>query len=337
MPKTFSRLVASLCIICCTFARAETLGSVSAVSQPVWLQLGEIQSELDRSNDISLDDKIVSGVRGRAEIRLWSDVILRLYPDSEILLRASGDADGQAPELYMQAGRLCLQSGPPSSTGRNFRLNVASRLLATIQQSAHICVVSRNDSLALSLLAGSVQLNNNIEPAIVILSEPGFELQLADDGSYQLLPPGSGGAIAGIDETPFISEVKRVTAGKADTGGKAEKADEQVADDAPPVAADRLDAVIDSATSAANDVWIYTVYLFSTRSEETARELNQKLQRAGHDTRIIVNTKGTDTHYRVAVSGFTTRLAAREYSESIVGTHGIRDTWIGRDKPAAAD
>ena len=72
--------------------------------------------------------------------------------------------------------------------------------------------------------------------------------------------------------------------------------------------------------------------MFSTRSEEVANEVNRELQQAGHDTRIIVSTKETPARYRVAVSGFNSRQEASEFSSSIVGTHGIRDTWIGRDR-----
>ena len=79
------------------------------------------------------------------------------------------------------------------------------------------------------------------------------------------------------------------------------------------------------------------MYLFSTRSQEVAREVDQKLQRAGHDTSIIVSTEGDEERYRIAVTGFSTRQAAREYSDSIVGNHGIRDSWIGRDRPAATE
>ncbi|TNF91296.1 MAG: SPOR domain-containing protein, partial [Gammaproteobacteria bacterium] len=93
----------------------------------------------------------------------------------------------------------------------------------------------------------------------------------------------------------------------------------------------------ETTDQSASGSYIYTVYLFSTRSEEAALEANQRFQLAGHDTRIVINEKEEPIRYRIAVSGFTSRESAREFANSIVGTLGIRDTWIGRDRPAAAN
>lgn len=344
MPKILPGFVAVLLLLACTQARSDTVASVSAVAQPVWIQLDGIQSELDRSNDINVGDKISSGAGGRAEIRLWSGVMLRLYPNSEILVRTAQEQDISGttiPELLLQRGRLCLQSGPPTSTGRNFRLNLASRLLVTIHQSAHICAVHQDDSSALGLLAGSVQLTNRIEPAIVILSEPGFEFRLAEDGTYRLLPPGSDDSIAAVDDEPFITETIGDSRSEAESTGVIEAKTGELA--SPPSlepstqAETRRDTTATDTASGASSDWVYTVYLFSTRSAEVADEVNQKLQRAGHDTRIVVSTKDSLTRYRIAVSGFSTRQSAQDYSDSIIGKNGIRDTWIGRDRSAGAD
>ena len=60
MHKTVSGLVAIAAMACCTYARADAVASVTAVMQPVWIQLDDIESELDRSNDISLDDEEIA-------------------------------------------------------------------------------------------------------------------------------------------------------------------------------------------------------------------------------------------------------------------------------------
>ena len=318
MPRILPFFVACSCFACGP-SFADSLGSISAVVQPVWIQLDDTGAELDTGNDIGYGDRIVTGRNGRAEIELGTGIVLRLYPDSEIRLqpaRQREDDAGDAAEVYLERGRICLQTGPPTSRGRNFSLNLAARLLATIHQSAHLCALRREQDSALGLLDGSVQLDNAIEPGTVILSQPGFEFVLDDDGSYRLLPASSAARIASVDAQPFIDS----TAGATD--GNAFDAATQSAD-------------TDGTARAPGAVgtWVYTVYLFSTRSREIADEVNRKLSQAGHDTRIIASTGNTPARFRVAVSGFSSREAAQRFSDSIVGRYGIRDTWIGRDRP----
>ncbi len=320
MPRKLLPLIACAGFACGP-ALADPLGSVGEVLQPVWIQLDDAEAELDPGNDIGFGDRIVAGPGGRAEFELWSGVALRLYPDTEIRLQPAyrQDDDGaEMAELYLARGRICLETGPPTSRGRNFRLNVAARLLATIHQSAHLCALRRDEASALGLLGGSVQLDNTIEPGTVVLSQAGFEFVLADDGSYRLLPAASSTRVAGIDEQPFIDPAA-IAAG----ANGVDAADEPVdAGDTEP------------APAEAND-WVYTVYLFSTRSREVADEVNRKLRQAGHDTRIIASSANSPARFRVAVSGFASREAARSFSDSIVGRYGIRDTWIGRDRPSS--
>ena len=83
--------------------------------------------------------------------------------------------------------------------------------------------------------------------------------------------------------------------------------------------------------------YIYTVYLFSTRSEESAEQANRKFQKAGHATQIFASTNDSGSRYRVAVTGFESRQSAQAFSDSIVGKLGVKETWIGRDKPSAVE
>lgn len=316
MPRTLLLLLACAGFACGP-AQADPLGSVGQVRQPVWIQLDDAEAELDPGNDIGFGDRIVAGRDGRAEIELWTGVTLRLYADTEIRLQPAYQQDGdgaEMAELYLARGRICLETGPPTSSGRNFRLNVAARLLAIIHQSAHLCALRRGDASALGLLGGSVQLDNTIEPGTVILSQAGFEFVIDDDGSYSLLPASSAARVAGIDEQPFIDTADITADGDADA--ESEDAGEAI------------------QAAAGENTWVYTVYLFSTRSREVADEVNRRLREAGHDTRIIASSGNTAARYRVAVSGFASREAARGFSDSIVGRYGIRDTWIGRDRPS---
>jgi cell division septation protein DedD len=90
---------------------------------------------------------------------------------------------------------------------------------------------------------------------------------------------------------------------------------------------------VDTETTTQNKVsdYIYTVYLFSSRSEEAAGQVNQKFQKAGHDTQIFASETSSGSRYRVAVSGFESRQAAKNFSDTVVGTLGVTGTWIGQE------
>ena len=76
---------------------------------------------------------------------------------------------------------------------------------------------------------------------------------------------------------------------------------------------------------------IYTVYLFSSKSEENAERVSQSFQQAGHDTKVFANITDSGSRYRVVVTGFKSRKAAQNFSNSIVGTLGVTGTWIGKE------
>jgi len=75
----------------------------------------------------------------------------------------------------------------------------------------------------------------------------------------------------------------------------------------------------------------YTVYLFSTRSEDVARQVNERFNNEGYATAIITSDNESLTRYRIGVAGFDTLSAAQEFSDSVVGKLDISKTWIGKD------
>jgi RND family efflux transporter MFP subunit len=77
--------------------------------------------------------------------------------------------------------------------------------------------------------------------------------------------------------------------------------------------------------------YIYTVYLFSTRSEEVANQVNERFQDQGHPTEILISENDGSVRYRIGVTGFESLQSANGYSASIVGTLGVSKTWIGKD------
>ena len=333
MQKTEFGLLAILGMACCSLAQASPVASVAAVASPAWVQRAEIKDELGRNSAINIGDYVYTGANGLLEIRLQSGVELRVYSASAIRImrpaQTESGAPDDAPELFIQRGRVCLESPPASSTGNNFNLNVADRLLATIQQYGHICVSRREGMTSINLRAGSVQITNAIEPGIVILSQTGIEFRMDDEGSYQLLPATPDAAIADMNTEPFIAEANTRQANPATDSGEI----------APAVAVSEElqtgESEID--TSIKPGGYIYTVYLFSTRSAEIANQVNERFQQAGHKSRILVNEKDAPLRYRVAVPGFESRQAATEFADSMQGKLGIKDTWIGKHRPGLAD
>ena len=91
------------------------------------------------------------------------------------------------------------------------------------------------------------------------------------------------------------------------------------------------EAIERSPDQARGLVEIFSVYLFSSRSSNAADDVNQRFRQAGFESQVIKISDGTEARYRVAVSGFPSRQAAQKFADSVVGSYGITDTWIGQD------
>ena len=95
------------------------------------------------------------------------------------------------------------------------------------------------------------------------------------------------------------------------------------ADSAPPAAAGAVEKQEQNEPS-------YTVYLFSTRSENVAGQVNNRFREEGHDTEILTSEKDSVTRYRIAVRGFPDKRSAEDYSSSVSNTLGINQAWIAK-------
>ncbi len=82
----------------------------------------------------------------------------------------------------------------------------------------------------------------------------------------------------------------------------------------------------------ADDEYVYTVYLFSTRSAEIADEVNRKFRARGVESRVLHTSADSVSRYRIGVTGFGDLDAAKNYSASVAGTLGIAKTWIGKNR-----
>lgn len=317
---------------------AASVASVNAVAPAAWLQQQELKTVLDRNSQINFGDQVVTGETGRLELTLWSGVRLRAYPGSQISLVAqtesATDSADKTPMLYFHAGRICLESAPASSSANHFKLNVADMMIAEIQRYGHICVSRREGMSSVNLRAGSVQIFNSLDPGIIILSEAGIEFHMDDEGSYQLLPSATDTAFVDMKQEPFIVVVDVAPETTVPDTPEAEAPEAESAEGQQDIA---VSENTDTDENKAASDYIYTVYLFSTRSEEVAQQANERFQQAGHKTLILINEKDSPVRYRVAVSGFLSRQSAKNFADTIVGTLGIRDTWIGRNRSSNED
>ncbi len=310
MQITVPGLITILGLTLVFTASASPVARVTALASTVWLHQGDEIRKLTANDELGIGDSIVTGDNGQAEIQLWSDPMLRIYPATEISIQVqenSGESLADGPgALHLQLGKVCARTGPPTSTRRDFVITVADKMIAVIHQSAHICLSRGEDVSSVRLRDGSVEITSSIDQSILVLSEAGIEFNLNDDGTYQLLPPTDPDATA---EEAFITETVETNA-----------------------TVPAIDATNEAESDQQAGAFIYTLYLFSTRSWDVANQVNTKLQQAGHDTRILARENESPARYRVAVSGFDSRQTAEEYAASIVGTLGIRDTWIGKDQ-----
>ena len=165
---------------------------------------------------------------------------------------------------------------------------------------------------------------------MIILSESGTELRIDDDGSYELLKPGASASITPENEIPFITETNLETVIPVEIPETVESVETPETVEGDIAVIEEIATEESQPTTDENEPnYIYTVYLFSTRDEDVANEVNQRFQTAGHKSEIIINGKDSSLRYRIAVSGFKSRQSAKEFSGSVVGKLGISDTWIG--------
>ena len=328
MQKTALNLVALGCIVCFSPADASSVAKVTALQSSAWVQQANNKVELKRGNDLEIGDHIITSDTGRVDMQLWSNATLRLYTNSEIRLQANKNTELNAPDnqplLYVHKGKVCVDYKPQPSSQNKFELNIGNTIVTARHHHSYICVLREDGWSFVNLRDGSVQISHSIAPSMIILSESGTELRINDDGSYELLKPGAADSITPEDDKPFITETEIKTAGPVDIPAAVEDdivaAQENVKNESKP------------ATDENTSGYIYTVYLFSTSFEETANKVNQKFQKAGHESEIIVIGQDASIRYRVGVSGFETRQAAREFSNSVIGKLGISSTWIGKDR-----
>ena len=312
--------------------------TIGAIEAPAWMQQGDEKTVLATGDEIQAGSRLLTGGSGKIALQLELGASLQLDLDSEIELVAAGNADtalaGSLAAIKVHRGRACAQFQAQPDTNAQFDLLLGSLVAIIIQEQGHICVklhedmsavVSSENMSSVVLQQGSVQITNLIEPTMVVLSETGSEYRF-DDGGYFELGKVEGAASIEIEKQATVKpgavsadETTAATRQAADTAGSEKSSGNS-------------DGVSQTVASDAAGGYVYTVYLFSTRSREVADEVNQKLRDAGHQTLVISSADGEVTRYRIAVSDFSSRQASRDFAANIIGKFGIADTWIGRQE-----
>ncbi len=349
---------ALICFSCVFTAQASAIATITVLSPSAWVLRGNARSELRSDSVLEFGDHIFTNENGKIELQFPSNAVLRLNVNSEVSLPVNGqstsETGGIQPELYFHRGRACIEFDAVVDGEKVFKLNIGNMTFAEISSYGDICVLREEGSSWIKLRAGSIQITHSIDPNMIVLSRVHTVLRVNDEGSYQFLYPETDDLTIPEIEAAFGATLdggKDVSSGKVDNGTSREATAEDgaVGDGAVGDGADGDGAVADGAvedgavedsatgdaslaTSDENLDYNYTVYLFSTRSQEIADQVNRKFHKADLDTQIYVSEDASVTRFRIVVTGFNSRHAAKVFSDSIVGQLGIKDTWIGRSK-----
>lgn len=361
MHKTLLRFTALLGISCFTCANASSIATITKLESPVWVQQNDTKTVLKRNSLIKAGDNIITSETGRVEMRLWSNTLLQLNTNSDITILLENKSDvatpSDLPRLYLDKGMACINYVSNTDASNELKLNIGNMMFAVVPDQGDICVTRKNSLSSIKLRAGSVQVTHSVDPNLIVLSDIGTEFRIDDKGSFELLFPGTEGSSPPVQDSVNTKTVKieakpevtTITPPKIESvivetsSIGQEEADYVVReeDDSLPTIKDNLAsakpasakeiATIEPRQPTEENIYdgSYRVYLFSTRSEDVAKEVNQKFRKAGHSTQIYTSETGSETRYRIAVSGFESAETAKDFAESIVGTLGITGTWIG--------
>lgn len=310
-------------------AHAAPLATISSLVPPVWTTQNGTRTPLDQRSKLKTGDPVITGDKGQIEIKLRESATVQLNSNSEVIILTENTPESPAPEekavLQVVNGRACINFNSVSDSMTQFKLNLAGKLFAVIHQQGNICVYRDDSSSSIKLISGSIQVTHAIEPNTVIMGRAGSEYRVDDDGSFNLSQPGMDEALTPAIEMPFRAQKRSAHAEQP--GAEIAVPQQQSAD------ANKTDTKT-SKFSPQNETsdYEYSVYLFSTQSQDKANEVNQNLRNAGYDTLIYTHEKNAVTYYRIAKKGFNSLQSAKQFSQAIVGSLGILDSWIGKDK-----
>ena len=319
MQKTAFWLLSNIGLFVWANAGAEVAISIQTIEPQVWLQQGDSRSQLFISSHISPGETIITGNSGQVTLQL-AEAAIKVNSNAEVTLVKSNRKTAAMPELHVRRGQLCVQFGTRLNNDAEFKLNIGDTMFVAASLSGEICASRFENKSSIELLKGSIQVTHFVDQSLIILSKPGTKFSIEDSGAYQLVVPG-------VDE-PLISESIAIDTPET-------TADEAIVIEAKSNEAKSypvIDSLPEPALEKGKPEHIYTVYLFSGSSEESAQNANRMFLDAKYKTQVITSADGGIIRYRVGASGFKSRQAAQSFSSSIVGKLGVKDTWIRKEE-----
>lgn len=326
MPRLV--LIALITINCLTPVLASSIGTIIKLTPPAWVQQNGSKTKLGKDSVINYGDRIIAGDNGQVEMQLISYGVVELGENSEITIQPEFEIEnsGQTPvasnkaNLHVKQGSACIEFDSNTNQDNWLRLIIGGMTFVVMQDNSHVCTQRVKGLSVLKLLAGSIQVTHSVDQNMIILSEAGIEFRIDDKGVYEIQYADSKEPYKSASNKPVVPVIKI----EAET-----LADASNIDNSERTKAEAPSQVRESEDNPSSD-YSYTVYLFSSRSIDVAESVNENINKAGYDSEIVTSTSNSITRYRVVVAGFNTRKQAQEFSDSIVGTLGIGDTWIGK-------
>ncbi len=349
--RTVSRLVLLIVVLYVHTAQASPFVTITSFKSPVWVQQGSIKSKLKQGDQWGIGDQINTGDSGEVELQLGAGFFLQVREDSELTYLAGNNTktspQGYLAKLSVSKGMVCIHSNSLLDTDSKLVFDMGNTLQAILQHTFDVCLKRTNGNSSVSLLSGSIQIIHYLSRHKIVLSQAGTEFRADGEGEYQFLTFSVGGDAIVENDDPPVSEgiaveeiqseemsISLETENKntvSDNDLELDDQDESTSSnnekEEKPVSVE-----VDSDTLKIRPEFVYTIYLFSTRSEEVAEKTNRKFHHAGYKTNIYKHQVDEVTHYRIVLPGFESRQAAENFSQSIVGQYGIGDTWIGKNK-----
>ena len=338
MYKAVTTVLSILAISSLLPVQASSAATVFALESEVWARQGDEISRLSRGSDIKAGDRVVTGDSGRVELRIGEYVSVRLNTTSEVLFNGSAGTEGSGwPDITLQSGKSCIRIQRLPDGDRQFEVALGDTMSIILQREGFICLLHQDGLSSVHLREGSIQVSHSVDSNIIVLSEPGSEFQVEFGESYSVLLPEFGEiyhiASEGFPLAIAESEAAGESNGDANVSSQVEpEAATEVSTEIVPEVSSSDESPQPVSSYDATSKYIYTVYLFSTRSRDVADEVNQRFQRAGYPSQIFTGESDGNTRYRVVVTGFSSREAAGEFADSMIGKLGIEDTWIGRNQ-----
>ncbi len=287
----------------------------------MWIQHGE---------KWGVGDQIITGADGGAKLQLGDNFFLQIKENSHITYLADNGTETSpqtdSAKISVGKGTVCIYSSLEAGTGSILEVDIGNTMRAILQYVVDVCLKRTSGVSSVLMWSGSIKIEHYPTEHTIVLSEAGTELRAEDGSKYQFLKFDVGGG-ANVESVEAVSTEEEISAEAVQPEDKDEPATGSSAKDEKPASAE-----VNLITLQNQPGFEYIVYLFSTRSEETAEKTSRKFQESGYKTHIYEHENDEVTNYRVALPGFETKQAAEDFSQSIIGKLGVRDTWIDKER-----